>query len=106
VSLRLLYLIFSRLVALLGHSSAAKDMESLVLRDEVAVLRTANPTPHLDWADRAALTALIRLLPTALRGHRLITPGSALRWHRHLVTKKGPIRTNRVAHPSTTPSPR
>jgi len=33
----------------------------------------------MDWADRAALAALIRLLPTQLRAHRLVTPGTALR---------------------------
>jgi hypothetical protein len=34
------------------------------------------------------LAALIRLLPTALRRHRLVTPGTILRWHRRLITKK------------------
>ena len=56
VSLRLLYLILSRLLdplALLGRASAAKDVELLVLRHEVAVLRRTNPKPRLDWADRA-----------------------------------------------------
>jgi putative transposase len=91
VSLRLLYLIFGQLLrwlALLGRTTSSKDIELLVLRHEVAVLRRANPRPRLDWADRAVLAALIRCLPQRLRGHRLITPATVLRWHRRLVTKK------------------
>jgi putative transposase len=69
VSLRLLCLIFARLssrLILLGRSTASKDLELLVLR------RT-HPRPHLDWADRAVLAALIRVLPRSLRTHWLIT---------------------------------
>jgi hypothetical protein len=91
VSLRLLYLIFSQLLGwliLLGRASSSKDVELLVLRHEVAVLRRTNPTPRPDWADRALFGALIRRLPAVLRGHRLITPATVLRWHRRPVTKK------------------
>lgn len=62
----MLYLVFIRLagwIALLARSTASKDTELLVLRHEVAVLRRAHPRPRLDWADRAVLAALIRLLP-------------------------------------------
>ena len=42
--------------------------------------------PKPDWADRAILAALARLLPTVLRARRLVTPGTLLAWHRRLVT--------------------
>ena len=80
--IRLLYLIFDRLLSwllLLGRTSSSRDVELLVLRHEVAVLRRANPRPRLDWADRAVLAALIRRLPAVLRSHRLVTPATVLR---------------------------
>ena len=52
------------------------------------MLRRASPRPWLDWADRAILATLIRLLPARLRAHRLVTPGTVLQWHRRLVTRK------------------
>jgi hypothetical protein len=88
VSLRLLYLIFQHLLGLLGRTSSTKDIELLVLRHELAVLRRTNPRPRLNWADRAVFAALVRRLPRALRCHRLVTPNTILRWHRHLVREK------------------
>ena len=104
MSLRLLYLIFARLsswLVLLSRSTASKDLELLVLRHEVAVLRRTHPQPRLEWADRAVLAALIRVLPRSLRTHRLVTPGTVLRWHRRLVTRKWTY-PNRTGRPPVT----
>jgi hypothetical protein len=81
---RLLNVLVSWLV-LLARSSASKDAEILVLRHEVAVLGRANPKPGPAWTDRAILAALARIMPKALRAHRIVTPGTLLRWHRRLL---------------------
>src|SRR6516164_10750366 len=74
-------------LALLARGDAVKDAEILVLRHEVAVLRRQIARPEPDWADRAVIGALARLLPGRLRLYRIVTPGTLLAWHRRLDTR-------------------
>jgi hypothetical protein len=100
VSLRLLYLVFLRLLNLLlfGRSSASKDVGLLVLRHEVAVLRRVNPKPRLDWADRAVFAALVLRLPQMLReaspGHAGHDPALASPLGRQEVDLSPPSRAS------------
>ena len=98
---RLLYLLMVRLfawVALLARSGASKDVEILVLRHEIAILRRQVAHPKPDWADRAMIAALTGLLPRHLRVHRIVTPGTLLTWHRRLIK-------NKWTYPNTTGRP-
>ncbi|WP_371658204.1 hypothetical protein [Streptomyces sp. NBC_00280] len=78
VALRMLYLVFLRLLGLLlwlSRSEDAKDVELLALRHENTVLRRRlGVRPRLTWPERAVLAALARHLPGPLRRHRLVTP--------------------------------
>jgi putative transposase len=91
MTLRLLYLLFcqvTRWLALLARSSAAKDAELLVLRHEVAVPRRQVARPRVDWADRAVLAGLVRLLSRPAWRGLFVQPATLLRWHRDLVRRR------------------
>ena len=84
----LTYRLLVAVLSWLARSSASKDAELLALRQEVTILRRANPKPKPTWFERAVLAALARILPKSLRGHRIVTPGTLLRWHRRLIAAK------------------
>jgi putative transposase len=74
-----------QLLVLLARSDAAKDLEILVLRHQLAVLRRQTPRPRFEPADRAVLAAISRALPRGRWSCFFVRPETLLRWHRRLV---------------------
>jgi len=97
-----LYLAFRALLGALVRTrrgSDVKDIELLVLRHELEVLRRQVARPRLRAADRALLAAAACHLPRSSRGARLVTPRTLLRWHRALVRRKWRQRAGRRGRP-------
>jgi transposase InsO family protein len=70
------------------RSNDLKELEIIVLRHELAILRRRTRRPALTWSDRLFLAAASRLLPRPRWRSFIVTPGTLLRWHRHLVAKR------------------
>jgi transposase InsO family protein len=107
VALRLVYLIFIRLLsapALLLRSDVSKKAEILVLRHQLAVLRRQIARPKPSWADRTLISALARLLPKSRRVGLLVTPGTLLRWHADLVRRRWTYKRKTPGRPPTKPT--
>jgi putative transposase len=92
MALRVLHLIFLRLLGLLlllSRTDAEKEVELPALRHEVAVLpRRLGVRPRLTWPERAVLAALARHLPAPLCRHRPVTPDTLLSRHGRLARWK------------------
>jgi transposase InsO family protein len=104
VILSVVYLLVRRLLelaVLLGRSEASKEIEILVLRHELAVLRRQVPRPRHRRRDRLLLAALSRLLPRSRWQVFVVTPQTVLRWHRQLVTRRWTYLTRRPGRPRT-----
>jgi putative transposase len=87
----LVYAVVGRLLSLIvlrGRGEASKDVELVLLRHEISVLRRQLPRPRLEPADRVIMAAFARHLPGSLRKVRIVTPSTLLRWHRELLASK------------------
>jgi putative transposase len=85
---KLAYLTLCRsiqVLMLLARGDAAKDLEILVLRHQLGVLRRQIPRPRLEPTDRALLAAVSRVLASARWSCLLVRPETLLRWHRRLI---------------------
>jgi hypothetical protein len=91
MSATLVYLLLRQVLQMLtqlARDGGAKDVEILVLRDQVAVLCRQVHRPDLEPADRVVLAVLSRLLPRHRWSAFFITPATLLRWHRELVARR------------------
>ena len=95
------------LVVLVLRRCESKEVEILVLRHELEMLRRQRPRPRLEPADRAWLAALSRLVPRERWSAFGVRPETLLGWHRRLVARHWTIPTAASAGPrSPTSSPR
>ncbi|HEY8719361.1 hypothetical protein, partial [Pengzhenrongella sp.] len=84
----LAYLVVRRLfelIVLCCRSQESKELEILVLRHELSILRRR---PQLREADRVFLAALSRVLPRRAWSAFSVSPRTLLRWHQRLVARR------------------
>ncbi len=78
-----------QLATLRPCSEDSKELEIVVLRHELAVLRRQAGRPRITKVDRVFLAAASRLLPrTSWRSSFFVTPATLLCWHRRLVARR------------------
>ncbi len=80
--------VLTRLLVLPNADDGTKDLEILVLRHQLGVLRRKAGRPKFTARDRVLLAAASRALPRERWASFLVTPQTLLRWHRTLVRRK------------------
>ena len=95
----LLYLIFRILVRLSPGDNRGREIELLVLRHQVKVLRRKAGRPRLRRIDKAFLAACSRALPRVRWGSFIVAPSTLLRWHRELVARKWTYKAKKAGRP-------
>jgi transposase InsO family protein len=88
-------------VALRFRSEREKEIEILLLRQQLRVLERQVARPQLSPADRALLAAFSRVLPRRAWGSFFVTPATLLRWHRELVARRWTYPHRRPGRPAT-----
>jgi putative transposase len=79
---RSLYRVFASMALLAWRSGRSKDLEIIVLRHQLAVLRRQIDRPNLSADDRALLGVIAQAMPRSRRAGWLVTPDMLLGWHR------------------------
>jgi transposase len=98
---RILYRFLAALARLAVRSGRSKDLEIIVLRHQLMVLRRDNDRPQLNDGDRTLLGAIAAALPRPRRSGWLVTPDTLLRWHRRRIARHWTHPTRGPGRPST-----
>jgi putative transposase len=88
------------LVLLLARGDRSKELELLVLRHELSILRRQARRPQLTESDRLLLAALSRVIPRRSWRAFLVTPETLLRWHRRMVAWRWTYPQRRPGRPA------
>jgi putative transposase len=101
------YVLMRRLLRVrLGGDVRGLEVENMVLRHQLAVLRRTKKRPPLRRRDRLLLAAASKLLPRERWSLFLVSPQTLLRWHRELVRRKWTYRHRRPGRPTVEPEVR
>jgi putative transposase len=98
---RILYRLIAILARLAVRSDRSKDLEIIVLRHQLTVLRRQINRPTINDDDRTLLGAIAAALPRPRRTGWIVTPDTLLRWHRRRISRHWTHATRGPGRPPT-----